>query len=135
MLLEWWCWVWWRWVWSWSEWHRIDKMVVLLLLLHNKYICSFPNACVNDVICVFMNLINSIYLNWIDNIAFMLFFIFYFPLQVSIKWVQYDWERRKWWREAREREHITSRFFSLYLFTLRKMSDICISIVLSEPPT
>ena len=118
-----------------DEWQRIDHLVVLFLLLHNKENFSFPNARVNDVICVLMSLIDSNFLTWIDRIAFMLFSIFCFPWQVSIKWVKLDWERRKRRREAREREQITSRFLSLYLFTLRKWPNIFIYIFLSEPPT
>ena len=116
------------------EWQRIDQLVVLFLLLHNKDIFSFPNAHVNDVICVFMNLIDSIFLIWIYHIAFMFFFVFCLPWQLSIKRVKLDWERRKQRREPRRSEHITSRFLSLYLFILRKRSDIFLFVVLSEPP-
>ena len=81
-----------------------------------------------------MSLIDSICLTWIDRISFMLFFVFCFPWQVSIKRVKLDWERWKWRREARESENITSRFLSLYLFILRKRSYIFLSVVVSEPP-
>ena len=118
-----------------DEWQRINQLVVLFLLLHNKDIFSFPNAHVNDVICVLMSLIDSIGLTWIDRIDFMLFSVFYLRWHVSIKWVKLDWERRKRWREAREREKIKSIFLSLYIFTLRKRSNIFLSVVLSEPPT
>ena len=117
------------------EWRRIDQLVELFLLLHNKESFSFPNACVNDVICVFMNLIDPIFSTWIDCIYFMFLSIFYFPWQVLIKRVKLDWERRKRQRKVRENKHITSRFLSLYLFTLRKISYIFLSVVLSEPPT
>ena len=78
-------------------------------------------------------------LNWFNlfnlNRLYFLYVVFVLclPWQVSIKQVKVDWERWKQRREERKSEHITSRFSSLYLFILRKRSDIFISIILSAP--